>query len=376
MRTRPPSEFWLCYRPFDDDSIPTALVDRARAAVVVDTAARARAAGFERVRIFSTVDLAEQEWLHGRDALVGAELVRTAARQSIGGIVSKAATGAPGAVCYAGSGMPAMTVEDWSLVLERIRSGVATANRVFSCDWLGVPDGRLLASVARERVDNRFAQRVRANSETEFESSPRSARSLLDVDTPADLIVLKTVARVNSLDLGESLRAELNGQRELDDGVRKAVKVFETMTRPTKQLFVTGRVSGSDWAVVDRDTSCRVRVLSEERGLRTRGGQAQSWLASMYEQSGQQRFVETLTSMGDAVIWDTRPFLAHLGRGLSRADRFAADMGLWTLIEDEWLRELTLDLWEAPVLTGGHSLVSGGLLAAIDAAWTRRELSG
>lgn len=367
MSSSPPSEFWLCYRPFDDDSIPTELVDRARAAVVIDTAARAQTAGFERIKVFSTTDI---------EGLDDVEFVRTRARQSIGGIISNAAAESRGPVCYAGSGMPAMTIEYWSLVLERITSGVATANRIFSCDWLGVPDGRMLTNMARERVDNRFAQLVRSRGETEIQSFPRTARSLFDVDTPADLIVLKTAARVNSLDLGESLRAELTGQRELDDGVRKAIKVFETMTRPTKELFVTGRVSGSDWAVVDRDTSCRVRVLSEERGMRTRGGQATSWLASMYEQAGQRRFIETLKSMGDAVIWDTRPFLAHLGQGLSRADRFAADMGLWELIEDEWLRELTIDLWDAPVLTGGHSLVSGGLLAAIDAAWTRRELSG
>ncbi len=347
--------------------MPTKLVDQVRAAIVADTAARAREAGFARIVVYSTVDIA---------GLEGVEFVRTNPRQQIGSIVADAASDARGPVCYAGSGMAAMSVEDWSQVLERISSGVATANRVFSCDWIGLPDAGLMSIVARERVDNRFAQLVRAKYDASMESFPRSARSLLDVDTPADLVVLKTAVLVNSLDLGPATRAELMDQGELDEGVRKAVRVFETMTRPTKELFITGRVSGSDWAVVDRDTSCRVRVLSEERGLRTREAPARSLLAALYEQAGQRRFIELLESLGDAVIWDTRPFLAQLGRGISRSDRFAADLGNWSLIEDDWLGELALEWHDLPVLVGGHSLVSGGLLAAVDAAWTRRELSG
>ena len=49
-------------------------------------------------------------------------------------------------------------------------------------------------------------------------------------------------------------------------------------------------------------------------------------------------------------------------------------------IEHEGLRELIKDLDESRVMIGGHSLVSGGLLAGIDAAWSRlesgRELPG
>ena len=40
-------------------------------------------------------------------------------------------------------------------------------------------------------------------------------------------------------------------------------------------------------------------------------------------------------------------------------------------IEDRWLGEFTNGAREAkiPVVLGGHSLVSGGMLALIDAAW-------
>ena len=364
MADRSGSEFWLCYRPLGDDGFPVELVDRMRAAVVVDTAARARAAGFERVRVFST------------EQIEGVEVERTQPRQLIGSIVSVAARDAHGPVCYTGSGMPAMTTEDWSTLLEMIESGVATANRMFSCDWIAVPDGRMLGSVARERVDNRFAQLVRDRNGVSVQSFARSARSLMDVDTPADLVVLKTAERVGSMDLGSATRAELAGQRELDDQVRKAVRVFETMTRHTQELMVCGRVSGSDWAVLDRDTSCRVRVLSEERGLRTRGVRARSLIGELYERTGSEQFALLVERMADAMIWDTRPFFSHLGWDVSLYDRFAADLGRWDLIEHEELRELVWALADRRVLMGGHSLVSGGMLAGIDAAWTRRELSG
>ncbi len=372
MTTQRKSEFWLCYRPLGDESAAVELVDRARAAIVADTARRALAAGFERVRLFSTVDIA------GLPSAVETE--RTSQRQQAGSIVAEAAGQTTGPVCYAGSGMPAMTEQDWAAVLARITSGSAVANRVFSCDWIGVPDGRLLGRTSAEQVDNRFALLVRDQAEVSLESYPHLSRSLLDVDTPADLAVLKAAAQAGSLDLGEAIQQELAGQRELDLPVRVANRVFETMTRSTEQLFVSGRVSGSVWAVVDRDTSCRVRVLSEERGLRTRGVPARSLLGALYERSTIEQFIEVLRSMGDAMIWDTRPFFSDLGWKLSRADRFSADLGAWSDVSHDGLRELLQELSDVSILMGGHSLVSGGLLAGIDTAWTRRdserELSG
>jgi len=344
------------------------MVNEVRSAVLQDTAARAREAGFDRVRVFASEPIAD----------LAVEV--TGADQAIGDIVAAAANGAAGPVCYAGSGMPAMTAADWSAVRAAIESGNATANRMFSCDWIGVPDGRLLSCVAGERVDNRFALLVRDGTDVDVQSYARSARSLLDVDTPADLTVLQAAASVASLELGELSAAALSNWRELDEPGRLAWRVFEVMTRRDEELMIAGRVSGSDWSVVDRDTSCRVRVLSEERGLRTRQRRARSLLGELYEWAGQDGFLLALEGMGDAMVWDTRPFLAHLGWDLSRDDRFWADLGCWQQISDERMRSLVSMLEDSAVLMGGHSLVSGGLLAGIDAAWTRwesgRELSG
>lgn len=362
------SEFWLCYRPFGDDCVSVRMVDEVRTAVLRDTAERAQAAGFDQVRVFSTEPIADLS------------VEETRAEQWVGDIVAKASAEVSGPVCYAGSGMPAMTVEDWSSVREMIGSGRATANRMFSCDWIGVPDGRLLSRVAGESVDNRFALLVRDNTNAPVESYERSARTLLDVDTPADLTVLRVAASVGSLEIGPATRAALSAWRDLDEPVQLAFNVLDVMTRHDAELMMSGRVSGSDWAVLDRDTSCRVRVLSEERGLRSSGRRARSLLGELYEWAGQDGFLLALDGLGDGTIWDTRPFLSHLGWDVSRCDRFWADLGRWDEISDERLRGLVSMLEDSAVMMGGHSLVSGGMLAGIDAAWTRlelgRELSG
>ena len=74
-------------------------------------------------------------------------------------------------------------------------------------------------------------------------------------------------------------------------------------------------------------------------------------------------------------MFDTRPLMAHLGWRPSRADRFASDAGDVEAIGHAGLRELSGGAAEAraPIALGGHSLVSGGLLAGIDIAWGRKE---
>lgn len=359
------SEFWLCYRPFGDDCDAVRMVDEARAAVARDTASRALEAGFQRVRVFSTVELN------------GLTVERTRPGQLVGDIIAAAARDTPGAVCYAGSGMPAMSIRDWFQVRATIESGQLVSNRMFSCDWVAVPSARTLSVVNAEPVDNRFARLLRDRCALEVVQFERSARSLLDLDTPADLAVLAACAEVGSLAIGTELSAVIKRWRgSLRPAVDRAVDAFEAMTRQEAELTIAGRVSGSDWSVVDRDTSCRVRVLSEERGLRTRAAPGRSLLAFLYEFGGPEMFVSRLSDIGDAIIWDTRPFFSHLGWNPSRVDRFWADLGRWDAISLGPLKDLVRRLEPHRVLTGGHSLVAGGMLAGIDQAWTRRELSG
>jgi hypothetical protein len=108
---------------------------------------------------------------------------------------------------------------------------------------------------------------------------------------------------------------------------------------------------------------------------RAASGEARSLLGFYLEQVGPARFFATLAELGDAAIIDSRVLLAHLRIDAGREERFLSDLGRWPDIGEPALRELTRAAVEAPipVLLGGHSLVSGGLMALNELAWRRAE---
>jgi hypothetical protein len=72
--------------------------------------------------------------------------------------------------------------------------------------------------------------------------------------------------------------------------------------------------------------------------------------------------------MTDAVLWDTRVWMAGHGGWPPASERFAADLGWADQVEDRALRELTEAVNEAPIpiLTGGHGVVAGSIYALVE----------
>ena len=104
-------------------------------------------------------------------------------------------------------------------------------------------------------------------------------------------------------------------------------------------------------------------------------GEARSMLAFHVREAGVTKFFRHLSELGDAACIDTRPMLSHLGIDASRPDRFNSDLGRPEDIEDPFLREFTYAAVEAPlpVIMGGHSLVSGGLMLLTEHAWQEED---
>ena len=104
-------------------------------------------------------------------------------------------------------------------------------------------------------------------------------------------------------------------------------------------------------------------------------GEARSLLGYHLEAVGTARFFEELATLGDVAFIDTRVLLAHRGLHPSRPDRFLSDLGRFEEIEDPFLHQFTEAATGAPtpVILGGHSLVSGGLMALIEAAWREHD---
>jgi len=124
---------------------------------------------------------------------------------------------------------------------------------------------------------------------------------------------------------------------------------------------------------LDREAACRVRILSEERGMEALDRPAQGLVRTLLSTlgTGPGEVVAALSEIADGVVWDTRPYIAAHGLWPLPEDRFACDLLDIEQVETPLLRELVRGCLAAPIpfLLGGHSLVSGGLYLACELAW-------
>ena len=90
------------------------------------------------------------------------------------------------------------------------------------------------------------------------------------------------------------------------------------------------------------------------------------------EELGYEEFFRFWEKLPGAVL-DSRVLFEHFRWRLPASERFASDLGRLDLITHPGLREFTQAALAAPipVLLGGHSLVTGGLWALIDAGIRR-----
>jgi hypothetical protein len=279
-------------------------------------------------------------------------------------------------VIYLGAGSaPLMTAEDffslghylgmaWNMVL---------TNNFHSADLVAFIPGEALLHLEPPNSDNALPRLLRDQGGLASQELPRSTATQFNIDSPADLLVLKLFGGA-----GPRLQAWLNAA---DWDVSRQRDCLRLFTDPGAEVLVAGRVGSQVWQVLEQETACRVRVFSEERGMQAAGreesGQARSILGFHLQEVGCERFFQELAELAQAAFIDTRVILAHLKVHPSRADRFLSDLGRYEEINDPFLRQLTEAAAKAPipVLLGGHSLVGGGLMALIEKAWREHEQS-
>lgn len=182
-----------------------------------------------------------------------------------------------------------------------------------------------------------------------------------DLDTPADLLVLSQLTGV-----GPGARAAL-AELNLDAG--RIVAAKRLFLRVGAEMALIGRVSPSVALFINANFAVRLRIYSEERGMRALGradrGEVRSLIGQYIDAVGPHTFFRELASIAEVAFFDTRVWMAHAKLDLSEADRFFSDLGHVDRIEDPRLREFTIAAFQAPipVILGGHSLVAGGLWA-------------
>ncbi len=275
-------------------------------------------------------------------------------------------------VVYLGGGsLPLLGAEDFARVAEATSAGgVVVTNNQYSSDLVAFP-AQALTQVQPPDSDNRLARALSEEAGLPVSALARTVATQLDIDGPTDLAVLALTGEG-----GPRLREYL-AALELD--LERYRRVLPLLTDRRAQITVAGRVGSHAWQYLEGETACRVRLFAEERGMEADGraaqGEARSLLGFYLEEAGPQRTFAALAELGDAAIIDTRVLLAHFRVEPARAERFLSDTGRWDEVQQPFLRDLTRAAMEAsiPVLLGGHSLVSGGLMALNEFAWRERE---
>jgi hypothetical protein len=345
------------------------MLARARVAAAKDTARSALAAGFEAVIVATDspglFDDAPANVLLDSDT--AGEAFDFGER--LKGLVRRYGLQRP-AVMGSGS-VPLLGVEEFRLIVEQLdaRDGRFVTNNFFSADLTAWTPGEAVLELQPFARDNILPRRLKDEAGLAPVTLPRTTASQFDLDTPADLAVLALTEGVGPELAAVAAEAEATAMRYR--------ALLPMLCDRTAEVVVAGRVGSMTWQYLERETACRVRMFSEERGLATApaGHQAHSALGFLLEEVGVQRFFERLALLGDAVVLDTRVIEAHMGIAPSREDRFQSDLLNYAAIGDDFLRRFTEGAANAPVpiLLGGHSLVSGGLMAINDVAWREND---
>jgi hypothetical protein len=273
---------------------------------------------------------------------------------------------------YMGGGAgPLLPASDMAAMAEEVLAAEALliTNNFYSSDFVAFGPTSVLQDYPPPSNDNELAWLLGEDAGLPIRELPRSGATQFDIDTPTDLLTLAMHPAA-----GRHIQTCLDGM-DLNTGPLEAA--LPLMLDREATILVAGRVSSATWSYLERETACSTRVLSEERGMRASGrqarGEVRSLLGYYLDAVGLERFFETLATMGQAIFLDNRAIFAHQGMWPSAADRFHSDLRQAAKISEPFVRALTEAAMTAPVpvIMGGHSLVSGGMYALIEAAWAR-----
>ena len=229
---------------------------------------------------------------------------------------------------YLGAGsLPLLPAETLTSAITEVGQAIAptaVTNNLHSSDWmvLNCPEP-VAARVQRLATDNALGWVLRTEAGVAVRSLPPSAGTRLDIDTPADLLLLALHPHI-----GPALQHYLRAQpRDTSRWLAAGRRLFT----PGGQVALIGRISSGVWAHIEANTQAWIRVFSEERGMSASGrlaaGQVKSLLAAQLVQLGPTGFFRELSQIVEAVFFDTRVVLAHAAALASAADRCAARPG-------------------------------------------------
>ena len=266
-----------------------------------------------------------------------------------------------------GAGIPLVTPVELEEICALLLASqnMVYANNVMSADVVAFTPGSLINSIELPATDNVLGMSLRDGAGVEQKLFRNTTGLLFDLDTPADLLIL-----AGSPLAGPRTRRVLSG---LNLDLSRLERAKAILAGDYEEAILLGRVGAPVIAHINQNLKLRLRIFSEERGMKALGREEEGTVVSVMgfflEEVGPRRFVRYLERVAQCAFLDTRVLMNHLlGYRPPAEDRFFSDLGRWQEIESPEIRELTKAFVEAeiPIICGAHSLVLGGLWALVD----------
>ncbi|NMB42402.1 MAG: hypothetical protein GX996_10795 [Firmicutes bacterium] len=265
-----------------------------------------------------------------------------------------------------GASIPLVTVKEIEEICLLLLNSEAIiyANNAQSADIIAFTPGNLINKIEPPEIDNILGFALRDGTGVRQELFRHTSGLLFDLDTPADLLVL-----AGSPLTGPRTRRVLDS---LDLDLSRLQAAKEVLRGDYEEVVLLGRVGAPIIAHINQNLKVRLRVFSEERGMKALGrekrGEALSLMGFFLEKVGTEKFVGYLEKVAKCAFLDTRVLMAHFKLGLSAEERFLSDLGRWQELKNPIIREFIKATAESciPIVCGAHSLVLGGLWAIVD----------
>ncbi len=265
-----------------------------------------------------------------------------------------------------GASLPFVTVQELQEICDLLLQNeeIVYSNNAQSADVVAFTPGGLINRIDPPKMDNILAVSLRDGTGVAHRLFKNSTGLLFDLDTPADLLVL-----AGSPFVGPRTHQRLKTLR-LD--LSRLDRAKAVLRGDYEEILLLGRVGAPLVALINHNLKARLRIFSEERGMKALGreerGEVVSLMGFFFEEVGPRRFVGYLEKVAHCAFLDTRVLMAHLKLHPSTEERFLSDLGAWEELQDPALREFTRAAVESsiPILCGGHSLVLGGLWALVN----------
>lgn len=263
--------------------------------------------------------------------------------------------------CLGGASLPLVTEKELREIAAVLlsRENVVYTNNPQSSDLVAFTPAEAIHSIELPSMDNTLATLLRDQAGLQLELFPHTTGLLFDLDTPTDLLVLGSSPFAGPL-TGEAIKRYSLDYERLE-------RAKEVLGGYYLEALLVGRVGSPIISHINLTLKLRLRVFSEERGMKALGreasGEVVSLLGYLIEDVGIERFFSYVEKIAHVAFIDTRVLFGHFGLKLSTEERFLSDLGQWEKIKNPWVKEFTRFSVNSriPVILGGHSLVSGCL---------------